>query len=990
VLFLSSANDLVIGDNNQAGTDLFLRDRTSNTTVLVSANYLGTGGGNNSSSGGVISTNGRYVVFESMASDLVPGDTNGASDVFLRDLATGTTTLVSVSTNGGFGNRASSDATIAPDGRFVCFLSIATDLVVGDANFTQDVFLRDLQTQTTTLISVGATGPAGLSALMGTPVMTPDGQFIAYFSSASNIVAAVPANSPGEIYLRDVAGGQTFWASTNASLLANLGNVPSTHPSLSADGRFVTFKTGPTNGVNVAATNQGATVLLQYDRISNNTAIIATNGFPSSAFCDDRFGPEVTPDGRFIAYVAQTVTGSNAFSSVHVWDTQQATDTLVSQDFSGGFPTNSFSDTPSVSSDGRYVLFLNNATNLVANAVSNGFHIYLRDLQAGSTQLIDTDGSGPAQGNFRTYAPALSSGGGFVAFSAPDGSLVANDNNQVDDVFLRNTVSGGNELISVREASIVSRSGSGFSSTTPVSVSTDGRWVAFSSSASDLVTNDFNNDRDVFLRDILQETNFLVSVGLDGTSAKGGYSTSPAISANGRYVGFISAATNLVANDTNGAADIFVRDMLAGVTTIVSVNSNQTALGNGDCSQFNMSQDGRYFVYLCRTNALLSSNAVFWSDVATSRTVLLSPTTGSFQGIAGPSIGADGRYVAYIVLSTQLFVWDSQLMAIVYTNASLASAVVISPTGTQFIYATAGSASWVDFAANTNRAITSLSTSAAVKSQAQWSQDGRYFVLATGGAASAVYVYDTITRSLTFVDGSNLAVGESAPVISRDGRFIAFRSSNTNLAPGISNSPNLFLLDRLTGTTNLLTTDQSSTDWISWVTRPAINGDGKLVAFQSTRSRLVQNKFDLNKTQDVFGSAILPWGNTDTDGDGMPDLWMLHYFGHATAFASDHSLATDDADGDGMSNLQEFLAGTDPTLASSVLRIQISATVGAGGVLLSWPAVPGFSYRLQFNDQLGPAIWQDQPGQPDIVGFKASQQVAIISTGRLYRVAVGN
>src|SRR5881396_2678305 len=157
VLFLSSANNLVTNDNGRF-VDVFLRNRTNNTTTLVSVNLTGAGGGNGHSVSPVISTDRRYVAFESEAANLVPNDTNGVSDVFVRDLQNGTTTLVSVNGSGAGGNGASTSPVISADGRYVAFVSDAWDLVANGTNGASDVFVRDLQNGTTILASVGADG----------------------------------------------------------------------------------------------------------------------------------------------------------------------------------------------------------------------------------------------------------------------------------------------------------------------------------------------------------------------------------------------------------------------------------------------------------------------------------------------------------------------------------------------------------------------------------------------------------------------------------------------------------------------------------------------------------------------------------------------------------------------------------------------------------------------------------------------------------------
>ena len=377
VVFSSAASDLVPGDNGQLRLDVFLRDRLNNVTVLVSANLNGTGGGNGNSMFGSASTNGQYVVFQSDASDLVPGDMNGVSDIFVRDLLAGATTLVSVATNGGPANGASTDPVMTPDGRYVAFVSAATNLVAGDTNGIPDVFVRDLVNGTTILASVGAAPPSGsTSAAVSSPVITPSGRYVGFFSSARGLTAGSPANSAGEIYVRDLVANTTTWASTNAAIivsnLLHMNSMPSYHPRISDDGRYVAFKCGMNN---VSSTPVNPVVMLQYDSTAGTTTVINTNGYPAWVYNDDTYGPEMTPDGRFIAFVATNKPASSL--GVRLWDAQAGTDTLVSMCLDGTIPTNSISQSPVVSPDGRYVAFWSNATNLTGSVVANGSHIYL-------------------------------------------------------------------------------------------------------------------------------------------------------------------------------------------------------------------------------------------------------------------------------------------------------------------------------------------------------------------------------------------------------------------------------------------------------------------------------------------------------------------------------------------------------------------------------------------------------------------------------------
>src|SRR3989442_5842419 len=227
VLFSSTANNLVINSNGNAfpvlvapHLNVFLRDRTARTTTLVSVNLNGTGGGNGDSIPTGISTHGRYACFESSASDLTPGDTNGVTDVFVRDLWSNTTALVSANLAGVPGNGVCRGSAMTPDGRYVAFVSAATNLVAGDTNGIPDVFVRDLQTQTPILVSVGAkitNSSSGFFPSSESPDITPDGRYVAFYSTATNL--APGAGIAGEVYVRDLVAGTTIWASANARAL---------------------------------------------------------------------------------------------------------------------------------------------------------------------------------------------------------------------------------------------------------------------------------------------------------------------------------------------------------------------------------------------------------------------------------------------------------------------------------------------------------------------------------------------------------------------------------------------------------------------------------------------------------------------------------------------------------------------------------------------------------------------------------------------------
>jgi len=325
VLFASTANNLTLTNNNNSvlpqRRNVFLRDRASGTTTLVSANLAGTGGGNGDSLPMGISTNGQFALFESAAGDLVANDANNAGDVFVRDVVNGTTTLVSVSTNGAGGNGVSRSSVMTPDGRYVAFVSAASNLVGGDTNGIPDVFVRDLQAGTTTLASVGATSTNSSSPLLGSsesPEITPDGRFVIFYSIATNLVPGL--TSAGEVYVWDVIGGTTAWASASARLLFELllgtTNVISYNVCLSANGQYAAFEVSSNGPVGTATRG----MVLRYNLASGLTDVVDMNANVPYLSFDTLHTLAMTPDGRFIAFVGNDNGTSGATTAIYLWD----------------------------------------------------------------------------------------------------------------------------------------------------------------------------------------------------------------------------------------------------------------------------------------------------------------------------------------------------------------------------------------------------------------------------------------------------------------------------------------------------------------------------------------------------------------------------------------------------------------------------------------------------------------------------------------------
>jgi Tol biopolymer transport system component len=304
----------LVSDDTNGVEDVYLYDRGTRTTTRVSV-ATGGGQGNGDSFRAHLSADGRYVVFESVASNLVAGDTNGVSDVFRHDRVTGETVRVSVATGGGQASGGSLDATISDDGNLVAFSSTAFDLIASDANGASDVFVRDLTAGTTTRASITATGGEGDTASQE-PVISGDGRFVAFSSLSTNMVAG-DTNNVSDVFLRDRVAGTTTRVSVSS--VGGEANRACLGPSLSRDGRFISFRSDATNLVTGAPIPiqlyvrdvQGQTttrplnssVAIQWGRLSGDGRYVAQFSFAGVAI-RDRFAPAtaIPPNAALLSW----------------------------------------------------------------------------------------------------------------------------------------------------------------------------------------------------------------------------------------------------------------------------------------------------------------------------------------------------------------------------------------------------------------------------------------------------------------------------------------------------------------------------------------------------------------------------------------------------------------------------------------------------------------------------------------------------------------
>jgi Tol biopolymer transport system component len=405
-------------------------------TTRVSVASDGTqGNGDSGDSGTSISADGRFVAFYSDASDLVPGDTNTASDVFVHDRQTGQTTRVSVASDGTQGNYESRYPSISADGRFVAFDSSASNLVPGDTNGYRDVFVHDRQTGQTTRVSVSGDGTQGNSntGFPYGPSVSADGRFVAFDSSASNLVPA-DTNGYRDVFVHDRQTGETTRVSVSSN--GTQGDSGSYDPSISADGRFVAFYAYASNLV-FGDTN-GLEDIFVHDRQTGVTERVSAPTTGGGQSKGESYYPSISADGRYVAfwsYASNLVLGdTNGCDDVFVRDrlTGQTTRVSVSSDGTQG---NSYSYGPSISTDGRYVMFHSYASNLVPDDTNACGDVFMRDRQTGETMRVSVSGDG-TQGNGESRYPSISADGRFVAFDSSASNLVSGDTNGYRDVFV--------------------------------------------------------------------------------------------------------------------------------------------------------------------------------------------------------------------------------------------------------------------------------------------------------------------------------------------------------------------------------------------------------------------------------------------------------------------------------------------------------------------------------------------------------------------------
>lgn len=407
VAFESAANNLVPGDSNNS-FDIFIKDVQTGAITLASTSSGGEQANCHSSSPN-LSADGRYVVFVSCADNLIPGDTNGDPDVFVKDTQSGAVLKASTDSSGNQANTSyqhygSSDPSISADGHFVAFGSYATNLVPSDTNgpLRPDIFLKDTWTGATTLVSADAAGNQTSSSSWGTSIST-NGRYVAFGSYADELV-------PGgnqyiyDTYVKDMQTGNIVCASTDSSG-ARVSNGGSNFPSISADGRYVTFE-------------------------SNSSSLVPNDT------------ENICRDGDYYFRCPE----------IYVKDIQAGITTRITNQYLTGGQPDGASANPSISADGGYVTFWSNASNLVPGDTNGMADVFVWDRNTGTASRISVSaaanqGNGRCQNvgatlinsDFASTGRSITADGRFVVFESDASDLVPGDTNGARDIFLTST-----------------------------------------------------------------------------------------------------------------------------------------------------------------------------------------------------------------------------------------------------------------------------------------------------------------------------------------------------------------------------------------------------------------------------------------------------------------------------------------------------------------------------------------------------------------------
>jgi subtilisin family serine protease/Tol biopolymer transport system component len=1048
VVFASDASNLISGDNN-ISRDIFLRDRQLGVTTRVSVSSLGAQADYDSDLPN-ISGDGRYITFLSGADNLVSDTYFAAYHLYLRDRVGSTTERISKTSSGEPGNGNGGLSSLSADGRYIAFESNASNLVGADTNNSQDIFLWDRVLRVMQRISVANTG-AQADQDCWAPFITSNGRHVFFFSDAVTLCAQ-DDDAVHEVFGYDRLTAKLSRLAYNHA--GHTGLDGSFFSTASVDGQYVAFDAwawnlvpGDGNGaLDVLLMDRGESIpdLMIYaagdtDRqgmglhgmnIVQRRELPLTNGLATFYIRLDNDGPEsevfsvranAAPAGweaRFFldtADITTAMTGAgstislpaagNAVLRLEVaspnaamgeswaeWlitaigtrtnsglDAVRAVVTrtpsppafqIVSR-AADGRPGNDASGPANVSADARFVTFTSTASDLTSHDYNLQEDVFVLDRQAGALECLSKQAGGET-GNGRSYNPRISRDGRYVVFQSSATNLIAGDTNDREDVFLFDRQSRAMSRVSIGPAGDQSSRDSGLSR-----ISGDGRYAAFESLAENFVPGDVNGTWDIFLRDNLDGT--IQCLSLAGSQTANDESHSPVMSNDGSLVVFSSLASNLAPGDTNEVNDLFLWQRgVSGVRLLSHTADGRAA--NEESDTPSISDDNRYILFSSAATDLAVSNfdissVTFLYDRETGQLSQINPPRVAGRqrgGFFGARLAPDGRLITLLADLADSSGGSNYVTGVLLYDR-------LTGTTTELSRKRDGTPG------------TDHTVGAAV------SADGRYITMAsrasnligeTTSGADQVLLYDRAS----FQPDEWIRRDSSAPYRGQGVLTESVQRVEPTVKPGFTvvffvtvrnygTVADRYVFQAPSNVTGGIDAryflEPAGTEITAAVTNAGWSSD--LVSVGDTRElriQIIASNSQLFNQDLVFASASLSDPSKvdevrvrllrDDDNDGLPDSWEQQYFGNPTS-----AVASDDSDGDGFSNLAEYIAGTDPTSADPIdsaayLRItQIQA--GAGPSLtITWPSVTNRIYTVEraSNEPAGFARVVDVFGDP--------------------------
>lgn len=503
------------------------------------------------------------------------------------------------------------------------------------------------------------------------PLISSNGLFVAFSSYADTLITNGLNSIHVQVYVRNIAAAQTRLVSGNTNGVR--GNGSAHLSGISADGRFVLFFSYASDLV-AFDTNGTADIFLR-DTVSNTTRLVSVNRTGVGVGNGYSIYPRMTPDARFIVFysAARDLVAHDANGRVDVFlrDMNSNVVELISVNQAGSASANDDSYPDGISHDGRYVAFDSYATDLNDADTTERSDFYVRDRLLGTNILCSVTASGSG-GNDESYLGQLSANGSAVVFSSYASDLVSGDTNGERDIFTYDLASGQVQLVSAN----ASGTGSGNLGSSGASISTDGRYVVFSSDATDLVTNALAGlFTDIFVRDLIAQATTLVSVNCHGDRGGNDLSYDPAFSADGRFIVFSSYASDLLPGGFMENEDkVYRYDRLTGITDLLSFNHQRTGAGNSYNSRQAISGNGRSVAFASTASNLIASDAngsifdiFLWREMSSVAQLSISFTTIA-GGAASLSVSGEPGTL-YVVERTATFAAPISWTPIGMTNA---------------------------------------------------------------------------------------------------------------------------------------------------------------------------------------------------------------------------------------------------------------------------------------------------------------------------------